>query len=393
MTDHSSETSTIKELSDDLTNWLTQEAAPIWLTVGTSSEHDECFETIDPKTSQPVLVDRRARIVPRQIYSFLESAQLGWNGPAQDTALAIWDWFEASYKMPEGYFANAVDMDNSISNDGYDFYNQSFALFGLATIARTVPARAAECEQKARALLDVLKTDFAHPEAGFQETRPASAPLKSNPHMHLFEACLAWEALSQNAVWADLSDEIAELALTRFIDPINGGLREFFDLDWSPMPDDSGRVMEPGHQFEWAWLLVRWGQSRKDADALIAARRLYDIAKTFGIDQSRGAAFMALNDDFTSRDPVARLWGQTEWIKAAVALASISSGAERDAYLADIPASVAALKAYFEGVPSGLYKDKWNADGTFKDEPAPASSLYHIVCAISELHAFARSLA
>ncbi|MDN3719081.1 AGE family epimerase/isomerase [Roseibium salinum] len=198
--------------------------------------------------------------------------------------------------------------------------------------------------------------------------------------------------MSDDPAWQELSDEIAELALTRFIDPVNGGLREFFDLDWSPMPGEKGRVMEPGHQFEWAWLLTRWGRSRGDAGALVAARRLYDIGWTYGIDESRGAAFMALNEDFTVRDPVARLWGQTEWIKAAVALAQISIGAEQEAYLSDIPDAVRALQLYFEDVPDGLWRDKLRPDGSFIDEPAPASSLYHIVCAISDLNAFARTL-
>jgi mannose/cellobiose epimerase-like protein (N-acyl-D-glucosamine 2-epimerase family) len=33
----------------------------------------------------------------------------------------------------------------------------------------------------------------------------------------------------------------------------------------------------------------------------------------------------------------------------------------------------------------GLWHDKMRADGTLVDEPSPASSLYHIVCAINVL--------
>ncbi|MEP4768575.1 MAG: AGE family epimerase/isomerase [Roseibium sp.] len=392
MTENLTVTNDIKTLSDELISWLIEQALPVWYSEGTRPDIGDCFETISLEDIKGVRADRRARIVPRQIYSFLVGAELGWNGPAKNIASALWTWFENTYKTPEGHFANAVGMDGRISDSGFDLYNHAFALFGLATIKRTVPDLAEASETKAKRLLDFLIRTYRHPGAGFREANPDKIPLRSNPHMHLFEALLAWEAISDDPVWSDLADEIAELALAHFIDPVSGGLREFFDIDWSPMPDDSGRVMEPGHQFEWAWLLVKWGQSRKDADALIAARRLYDIGRTFGIDESRGAAFMSLNDDFAVRDPVARLWGQTEWIKAGVALASISTGVERDAYLADIPTSVNALTAYFKNVPQGLYTDKWSADGTFKAEPAPASSLYHIVCAISELNAFAKTL-
>ncbi|KZM50194.1 AGE family epimerase/isomerase [Labrenzia sp. OB1] len=383
---------TIRKSSEDLTGWLTEKALPVWCTEGANLTAGECFEAIDLETRRALPVPRRARIVPRQIYSFLEGAKLGWPGPAAELAIKLSDWHVKTFVTDAGYYASAADMENRITDSSFDLYNQAFALFGFACIASTVPDRRAAATAHADKLLSFLFENYRHSKAGFREANPDRAPLCSNPHMHLFEACRAWEAISEDPVWTDLSDEIAELALTRFIDPVNGGLREFFDLDWTPAPSDKGRVMEPGHQFEWAWLLAGWGQSRGDAGALVAARRLYDIGWTYGIDESRGVAFMALNDDFTVRDPVARLWGQTEWIKAAVAMAKISTGAEREAYLGDIPNAVQALQIYFKDVPAGLWHDKLTPEGDFVDEPAPASSLYHIVCAISELNAFAKSL-
>ncbi|TYC65991.1 AGE family epimerase/isomerase [Stappia sp. BW2] len=382
----------IKNLSSELTNWLRDSALPLWSTAGIDQQTNTTLDAIDLKTQAGLPVPRRARVVNRQIYSLLEGKRLGWTGPAEERASALFDWYTDTFLMPEGHYASSVDIDNKVTDPRFDLYNQSFSLFGFAQIAAALPDRKASAIQNADNLLKHLMTTYRHPEAGFQEASPARVPLCSNPHMHMFEACLAWEAVSENACWADLADEIAELALTRFIDPVSGGLREFFNSDWTPFDGDKGRVMEPGHQFEWAWLLTRWGQSRKDAGALIAARRFYDIAWTYGIDESRGVAFMALNDDFSVRDPMARLWGQTEWIKAAIALADVSTGTERDAYLADIPEAGRALQIYFADVPAGLWRDKLAPDGTFTDEPAPASSLYHIVCAISELHDFARTL-
>ncbi|MEM8704130.1 MAG: AGE family epimerase/isomerase [Pseudomonadota bacterium] len=381
----------IRQLAADLIKWQNDEALPIWLAEGIDLAKGECFEAIDLIDCKATGSPRRARIVPRQIYSFLEGARLGWSGPAEEIATGLFDWFTGTYLTKSGYVAAAANLDNEITDDTFDLYNQAFALFGFANIAASVESRKALAEEHAANLLNHLLEAYRHSEAGFREANPDKRPLCSNPHMHLFEACLAWEAVSDDPVWAGLADEIAELAMNRFIDPVSGGLREFFDLDWTPMPGDKGRIMEPGHQFEWAWLLCRWGRSRQDAGALVAARRLYDIAWTYGIDENRDVTFMALNDDFSVENPVARLWGQTEWIKAAVALAEISSGPEREAYLADIPASVAALRVYFENAPKGLYLDKLAPDGSFADEPAPASSLYHIVCAISELDRFARS--
>lgn len=382
----------IKSLSAELTGWLTQKALPIWQENGLDNTRGECFEAIDLGTEQATTSARRARVIPRQIYSFLEGEKLGWNGPGREIATSLLDWYLATYLTKGGFLAAAADLENKIVDDSFDLYNQAFALFSFAQIAKFLPERREQAFEAASDLINYLVDNYRHPEAGFREANPDRVPLCSNPHMHLFEACLAWEETSDDPAWSDLADELAELALTRFIDPVTGGLREFFALDWSPMPGDKGKVIEPGHQFEWAWLLARWGNNRGDAGALIAARRLYDIGWTYGIDESRGVAFMSLNDDFTVRDPIARLWGQTEWIKAAVALAQISTGVERSSYLADVPDAVLALQTFFQDVPDGLWRDKLSPDGTFIQEPAPASSLYHIVCAIAELHAFAEAL-
>lgn len=375
-------------ISSELTRWLTEKALPVWFTCGVDLAKGECFEAIDLIDQKPTKDPRRARVVPRQIYSFLEGAKLGWEGPADEVATSLFDWYLQNYLTRSGYFASAVDIENKIVDDTFDLYNQAFALFCFANVASHLPARKAEATEQAANLVNFLVEHYKHREGGFREANPDRRPLCSNPHMHLFEACLAWEGTSDDPIWAELADEIAELALNSFIDPVSGGLREFFDLDWTPLPGDRGRIMEPGHQFEWAWLLCRWGRSRRDAGAIIASRRLYDIGWTYGIDENRGVTFMALNDDFTVQNPLARLWGQTEWIKAAIALTEVSGGAEREAYFTDIPAAVSALRIYLDKAPDGLYLDKMDPAGSFADEPAPASSLYHIVCAVSELDRF-----
>lgn len=382
----------LQNLSSNLTGWLVNQALPLWASNGIDTGTGICREAIALDNMQGLKIPSRARVVPRQIYSFLEGGTLGWDGPAAQIATDLNDWFSNAFLLEDGYFASAVDVEGNVCDPSFDLYNQAFALFGFANIAAALADQKDKAASAAENLLSVLLNTYRHPEIGFLESTSGQQPLRSNPHMHMFEACLAWESVSENKTWSDLADEIAELALTRFIDPVSGGLREFFDLNWLPFPGDDGRTVEPGHQFEWAWLLARWGRARGDAGALIAARRLYDIGWTYGIDESRGVAFMALNDDFTVKDPIARLWAQTEWLKAAIAMAELSSGAEREAYLSDIPDAVAALKVYFDEAPEGLWRDKLATDGKFVEEPAPASSLYHIVCAISELDRFTKTL-
>lgn len=372
--------------SRELTDWLCEEALPLWWQVGADRVNGGFFETINLDGS-PTHQNRRARVQPRQVYCYAEAGRQGWNGPWQEAVRHGVTYFEDTYLLANGFYGALASPEGDLIDDSFDLYNQAFALFAMAQLAATLPDQADSYGTKAAVLLGRLKQTFGHKRAGFEENNPRALPLCSNPHMHLFEAALAWH--EQGGIHAHtfglLADEIAELCLTRFIDPATGGLREFFDGDWQQFAEDKGRTVEPGHQFEWAWLLVRWGTLRHRPDALLKARRLFDIAETYGLCRTRKVAIMALNDDFSVRDDIARLWPQTEWIKAGIRLAAVSSGAERDRYLASTHAACDALTRFFEVPVAGLWRDKMQPDGDFVAEASPASSMYHILCAIYEI--------
>ena len=140
--------------------------------------------------------------------------------------------------------------------------------------------------------------------------------------------------------------------------------------------------MEPGHQFEWAWLLTRWGRLRGDPWALEAARRLFAVGER-GLDPARGVAIDELDDTLRPRSSRARLWPQTERLKAALILAEAGKGEERGRLIEGAGAALRGLWLYL--APTGLWRDKLEPDGVFETEPAPASSLYHIVAAYRQL--------
>ncbi len=65
------------------------------------------------------------------------------------------------------------------------------------------------------------------PSAGFWRGLPRRCET-ANPHMHLFEATLAWSAVDDDPAWASMADGIAQLCLGKFIDAETGALRECF---------------------------------------------------------------------------------------------------------------------------------------------------------------------
>ncbi|MQW85743.1 mannose-6-phosphate isomerase Pmi [Sinorhizobium saheli] len=370
----------------ELASWLTEAALPLWRQKGFDAAGGGFVESID-LSGEPTRANRRSRVQPRQVYCFAEAGRRGWSGDWRSVAEGGLVYFDRVYRQPSGFYGALADADGRIIDASFDLYNQAFALLSFAYLAEVFPERKAEMIGRSDELRGKLVAHCKHPVAGFEEDNPARLPLCSNPHMHLFEACLASEAVEgfDRLAWSTLADEIAHLAMDRFMDAETGALREFFDRDWAPFPGEKGRIVEPGHQFEWAWLFLRWAERRGNRQAIVGARRLFEIGEAHGICAKRDVAVMTLLDDFSVADPVARLWPQTEWLKAAIRFAALAEGEERRRYLASASRAAAALKRFLETPLRGLWRDKQLADGSFVEEPAPASSFYHILCAIYEL--------
>lgn len=373
------------EDSARLLQWLHFKALPLWRSRG--FEEQRGFAESLSSTGDPTEAHRRSRVHPRQIYCFAEAGARGWAGDWQTPVKSGLDYFERVYRRPDGFYGALATSEGQLIDDGFDLYNQAFAILAFCYTAKAIPGLASEMSGRALALLRNLRAEYAHREAGFQEACPERLPLCSNPHMHLFEAALACEDQfgSDRQVWAALADELAKLCMTRFVDGETGALREFFNADWQPADGLNGQIVEPGHQFEWAWLLARWAERRARADALSVAKRLFEIGTDHGICSERQVAIMSLLDDFSVHNALARLWPQTEWLKAAARLAVISEGSERDRYMASARAAAGALDLFLDVPLAGLWRDKLTEEGRFLDEPAPSSSFYHILCAVYEL--------
>ena len=364
----------LQGLRAELRHWLFHDALPLWASTGRNAATGG-FEEAIGWDGRAVEAPLRARVQARQVYSYAVAGALGWTGPWRE-AVEGGLGFIAAYLRPDGLYRTKVARDGLAVDETAVLYDQAFFLFAGAVAGRAFPERREALEGEALTHLDAVEDHFRHPSGGFREA--TGHRFQSNPHMHLFEATLAWSELTGRPRWGETADRLAELCLTRFIDRETGALREVFDADWRPAPGEPGRIVEPGHQFEWAWLLKRWSVARGHAGAEAAARRLFEIGAGFGLDPVRGVAFNALDDRFAPLDPVARLWPQTERIKAALALGA-SAG--------EVAAACRGLRLYLDVTPKGLWRDRLRPDGGFVEEPAPASSFYHIVCALNELFA------
>ena len=367
-----------------LGSWLERSALPLWWAAGADHARGGFFELLDQQ-GRPVPAPRRMRVQARQAFVYATAGLAGWTGPWRTAVAHGLNALAERYRRPDGLYRTLADDDGAQLDERAFLYDQAFVLLALAAAAKAgvEPRR---CTANAAELRGTLCERFSRPGGGFLEQEQRGSTFQSNPHMHLLEAALAWCEADGDREWESLADSIVRICLVHFIDAESGMLREFFDEAGAPIGGFPGRIIEPGHQFEWAWLLSRWAERRGDAAAENAGRRLFDIGERYGIDPVRGVAIDVLLADMSPHSRQARLWPQTERLKAALALAPRAADqAQRASLEKSSLAAVEGLGHYLHtGVP-GLWHDKMRPDGTFVAEPSPASSFYHIACAIDVL--------
>ena len=365
----------VSKAAEGMRRWMLRSALPLWFTNGRDADLGLWHEALGAD-GLPADQNPRARVQGRQAWVFAVGGAMGWPGPWREAVRTGLD-AAAIYDAGGGLMRTLVDRAGRPLSSTVFMYDQTFRMLALAATGEE------GAEGRALSVLDAIEAHFERAGAGFHEA--GDDPYQSNAHMHLFEACLAWIESGGGGRWREWAERIADLAASRFIDAEGGFLREFFDADWNPAPGDKGTVVEPGHQFEWAWLLARWARVTGEDAPRERAARLFDCGLK-GVDPVRGVAVDTMNERLEPVTERARLWPQTEWLKAALVLHDTSpdEGARAD-YAREAGRAHRALQLYLAGPAPGLWRDKMTGDGTFADEPSPASSFYHIAAAAMQL--------
>ena len=373
------------ELADsqrDLKIWLFEKCLPIWFAKGADLEKGGFYERLNQDLS-PNDIDRRTRVAVRQVYSYALAKKMGYEGDTSAIKQGL-DWLHGPCMDVNGYLYAVLAPDGKVVRSEFDLYDHAFYLLGLAS-AFSIDAENLEYKIRAESMRDKILKKYWRTSSGFEEAIPPILPLKANPHMHTFEASIAWVEAGGDEKWYWLAKNIAELSRSLFFDSQTGAILELFDTNWQPFEKIGERTIEPGHQFEWAWLFLRWGKICGDTSYNDIAKKLIVTGEKYGVDKKRGLAFMAHNDEFVPIDSFARLWSQTERVKAHVRSALIESDAIlKDQSILMAQTALKGLLRYFDTPIKGLYWDRIDPQGNIINESSPSSSLYHIICAIDE---------
>lgn len=358
--------------------WLFEAAAPQW-----RGEHKNAAFLFPERFSihgEPDPCPHRLFVQARHIFSYCEIGRLGWNGPWRDMAEASADFLLRQGRRTDGFFIHQFDDRGAVFDARADLYDQAFMLLAFAQIGEVT--RRVEFFDAAEALDDALEAHWRLPHGGYFEGEIAQCPpFRQNPHMHLLEAFLALHAATDAPRWKSKVDHIAGLCENFFVDPATGALLEYFDDDFVPRPGVEGRIVEPGHCFEWAWLFERLALTGQSA-ATAMSDRFVGFARARGVDSKRRVTINELTTDGAVHNADARLWPQAERLKAALAQFRRTGDPMESA---EAVKAYAGLFQYFDTPKRGVWRDKLCADGSWIAEPSPGSSLYHITCALAEL--------
>jgi hypothetical protein len=102
-----------------------------------------------------------------------------------------------------------------------------------------------------------------------------------------------------------------------FFDPESWSVTEHFERDWSVRKDKPARV-EPGHHYEWVWLLLRQARFADQPELKEYCRKLYATSHAFGHARGTDAVCDSMAPDGSAMLGTARLWCQTEALKAGL---------------------------------------------------------------------------
>lgn len=271
-------------------------------------------------------------------------------------------------------FVHLLAPDGTVMNSLRDSYDHAFVLLALATVYQLTGD--AQVKAESEEILAFLDTCLRSPNGGFLEAQPSTLPRRQNPHMHLFEAMIELFDATHELSYQHRAGEIFSLFVSNFYDARWQVLGEYFEEDWSQIEPI---CVEPGHQAEWVWLLKNFERITGCPTAayrktlLASALRYRDSQTGCLVDEGDRTGLITKG----SR----RCWPQTEIVKAWIAQAE--AGSEDAAFKAR--EALGRLQQYYLRHPvAGGWYDQFDASGRSMVDFIPASTFYHVICAVAE---------
>lgn len=345
---------------------------PIWTGPGWNAAMQLPYEALSATDHQPLPVTRyRAMACARQLYVFSQG------DGASEAAHAARLFASLRGRFADGVnggFVYSIDAQGRPLDTTKDLYTHAFVIFACAAYCKRTGSA------EARALLDETArlieqrfrmADGLYHAALAQDFSPAGGTPLQNPIMHLTEAYLAAHEVTGEPAYADRLAGIAAAVLAGFVDSASGCIAEL-PLD----TDSAGNRIEPGHQFEWFSLLASAPALFDGSPLSQALARAFDFALRHGVDTGTMGVAAALNLDGSARDPIQRIWAQTEFARALAVRGDGVALAHLQAWLQAFPARFLHAGGWYECLAP---------DGKVERAEMPSTTPYHLATAYQAL--------
>jgi mannose/cellobiose epimerase-like protein (N-acyl-D-glucosamine 2-epimerase family) len=359
-------------------DWLFVDALPFWSTTGVDGSRG-FVETLDLNGRPKPVGFKRTRVHARQIYVFSHACTLGF-APGMDAANNGLDFLLSHGWSDEGGWVVSMGEAGGVVNPELDLYDQAFVLLAFAWWTKATGR--SDLLPWIDRTLEAIDSRFGRPDGrGWRSRVPDDHSLRQNPHMHLFEALLAVNSVHPTAGVARRLIQLSTLFEDHLFDPRTATIAEYYDQGWSRAPGIDGLIVEPGHHFEWYWLL--WQAERVTGlGARAAAEKLFAFAEAYGVESTTGLIHDELLIDGSVRSRRHRSWAQTERLKALLARAESGGVLDEDGLTTVL---AVLLDRYLGIAPRGCWIDHLDADGLACVSAIPASTFYHLFLATAEL--------
>ncbi|MEE8141913.1 MAG: AGE family epimerase/isomerase [Planctomycetota bacterium] len=325
---------------------------------------------------------KRLLVQCRQIYLLSHAALTGDAESLQDARQGV-EFLQRYWDQQRGGWFLQCTLRGQPLDRTKDAYGHAFVLLAMAYFHRA--SQDPQALELAARTLGVLEEHFAEPvHGGFIEAADENwsglpRTRRQNPHMHLLEGFLAIYQESHDQRYLAQAQRMVELFESHFFDADNRTLGEYFSDDWTRHPE-CGEIVEPGHHFEWYWLLYGYAQATGNDAVLPAAEAMRTWALKHGLDGEYGGVFDAVNRDGTVSLATKRIWPLLECIKAS------AIRYEHSRNLQDLELLGKCIDDLFQRhlCKDGRWKEHLDAEGAILNPDLPGTTGYHLFLGLSE---------
>jgi mannose-6-phosphate isomerase len=283
-------------------------------------------------------------------------------------------WYRADGK--DGWVFS-IDAEGRVADARRDLYAHAFIIYAAAWLYRLTGD--AECLTTADDTLAAIDSLFAAEGGGYvSEVGKSGDERQQNPHMHLLEAVLLLFEAGGRAQDLARADVLVQMFSDRLRSATSGTVLEQFDTQWRPVKPAGQNPVEPGHQFEWIWLLREYERlAGKPQDA--AVRVLRDFALAHGCDIGAGRVYNVVLESGPVVAADSRTWPHTEALRALL-LERARGNYNDEAFLTALLSRLRDV--HLPDRLAGGWHDKVDIHDAPLGGPMPASTLYHAAGAV-----------